>query len=177
MMAPAHMIAGATSWAVYNYFAEAMPEASVIELIGCMSICSVAALLPDIDHPTSTLGQKIYPVSKFISMVFGHRGVTHSLLAFFGMMYLLTSIAPQQEYGLLITVVAIGYLSHLVGDVITPAGLPLLYPIKYRFTTPWTIEAGGVGECIVVVLYGLFALALYTQWHLFVWQQLLHWLG
>jgi len=72
--------------------------------------------------------------------------------------------------------VSVGYLSHLAGDVITPAGLPLLYPIKYRFTTPWTVKAGGVGEGMVVTAYALFALALYTQWHQILWQQIIQWL-
>jgi len=176
MMARAHMIAGATSWAVYRYF---MPELAFVNLqqtIGLMTLCAFAALLPDIDHPNSTLGRNIYPVSKLISMVFGHRGFTHSLLALCGMIYLLVRIDPHQEYGLLITCVSIGYLSHLVGDVITPAGLPLFYPIKHRFKTPLTIKAGGVGESFIVTAYGLFALALYTQWHQIIITQMSHWL-
>lgn len=163
-MAQAHMIAGATSWTVYNYYFEPLPEATLPETLGLMMICTFAALLPDIDHPTSTLGRKIYPISKAISMVFGYRGFTHSLLALIGMIYLLVAIAPAQEYGLIIAVMSVGYLSHLVGDVITPAGLPLLYPIKYRFKAPFTIKTGGTGELIVVTLYALFALALYTKW-------------
>ncbi len=108
-----------------------------------------------------------------ISSVFGHRGLTHSLLALFGVIYLLNYIDANQEYGLLITVISVGYLSHLVGDVITPAGLPLLYPIKHRFTTPWTVKAGGVGESLVVAIYALFALGLYTKWPQLVFEQLM----
>lgn len=165
MMAKSHLIVGATSWAVYHHYAHAATYMPLWQTGLLMAVCAMAALLPDIDHPKSTVGQYIYPVSKLISMVFGHRGFTHSLLAVFGMIYLLVAIDGSQAFNLWVTVIAIGYLSHLVADIVTPAGLPLLYPIKYRFTTPFTVEAGGVGETILVVLYALFALALYTNWH------------
>src|SRR3989344_9482222 len=38
-----------------------------------------AALLPDIDHPGSLLGKKIWPLSSVISFFFWHRGFLHSL--------------------------------------------------------------------------------------------------
>ncbi|VEB43120.1 Inner membrane protein ydjM [Chromobacterium violaceum] len=30
----------------------------------------------------------------------------------------------------------VGYASHLVGDWLTPAGIPLLWPIRIRFRAP-----------------------------------------
>ncbi len=176
MMAQAHMVAGATSWAVYSFYVTPALYSTWEQTVVYMGACSFAALLPDIDHPSSTLGQRIYPISKLISMVFGHRGFTHSLLALLGVIYVLSIIAPSHESSIWITVVSVGYLSHLVGDVITPAGLPLLYPMKRRFTTPWTIEAGGFGEKVVVIFYALFALALYTQWHMLIINAVSAWL-
>ncbi len=40
-----------------------------------------SALLPDLDHPKSVLGQRLPWISKPLSRLFGHRGFTHSLLA------------------------------------------------------------------------------------------------
>ena len=42
---------------------------------------SLLSLLPDIDHPESTIGRVFRPVSKKIQQKYGHRTVTHSLFA------------------------------------------------------------------------------------------------
>lgn len=42
---------------------------------------SLLSLLPDIDHPESTIGRVFRPFSKFIQQKYGHRTVTHSLFA------------------------------------------------------------------------------------------------
>ena len=42
---------------------------------------SLLSLLPDIDHPESTIGRVFRPLSKKIQQKYGHRTVTHSLFA------------------------------------------------------------------------------------------------
>ena len=42
---------------------------------------SLLSLLPDIDHPESTIGRVFRPLSKYIQRKYGHRTVTHSLFA------------------------------------------------------------------------------------------------
>ena len=42
---------------------------------------SLLSLLPDIDHPESTIGRVFRPVSKKIQQKYGHRTITHSLFA------------------------------------------------------------------------------------------------
>lgn len=42
---------------------------------------SLLSLLPDIDHPESTIGRVFRPFSKYIQQKYGHRTVTHSLFA------------------------------------------------------------------------------------------------
>ncbi|MGL5066269.1 MAG: metal-dependent hydrolase [Sarcina sp.] len=42
---------------------------------------AIGSLIPDIDSPSSTLGRRIKPISKFIAETMGHRGGTHSLIA------------------------------------------------------------------------------------------------
>ena len=80
--------------------------------------------MPDIDHPQSAFGKRVLPLSIPIAAVFGHRGITHSLLAVAGMSWLiwwsLHHLHWQQGYAVPVVVgVATGYLSHLVGDWLT----------------------------------------------------------
>lgn len=95
-------------------------------------------LLPDIDHPKSLLGQRLKWISKPVARIFGHRGFTHSLLAIFAALALLqfklpadTPIPADVLQGMVV-----GYLSHIAADMLTPAGVPLLWPCRWRFRLP-----------------------------------------
>jgi inner membrane protein len=98
----------------------------------------LTSLLPDIDHPKSILGQRLKWISTPIARIFGHRGFTHSLLALIGGIALFQMdisrywIIPADVLHAMI----IGYFSHLLADMITPAGIPLLWPCRWRFCIP-----------------------------------------
>jgi inner membrane protein len=105
-----------------------------------VAYCSSAiltCLLPDIDHP-NLLGQRLKWISKPIARAFGHRGFTHSLLAVFALLttfYLKvpdTWIIPADA----LQGMVLGYLSHILADMLTPAGVPLLWPCRWRFRLP-----------------------------------------
>lgn len=92
----------------------------------------LGALLPDIDHPQSYLGRRLKILSVPIHRIFGHRGFTHSplsLLILGGIMAVFWAKNPLLFAGILI-----GYFSHLLGDMLTPMGIPLLYPKPERFS-------------------------------------------
>lgn len=98
----------------------------------------LTSLLPDIDHPSSLLGSRLRWISVPISRVFGHRGFTHSLIAIVAGLWLLHVKLPP-EYWLPADVIqgmVLGYLSHIVADMLTPAGVPLLWPCRWRFRFP-----------------------------------------
>ena len=92
----------------------------------------LTCLLPDIDHPKSFLGQRLSWISKPVARAFGHRGFTHSLLAVFGALTLFylkvpdSWIVPADALQGLV----LGYLSHILADMLTPAGVPLLWPCR-----------------------------------------------
>lgn len=92
---------------------------------------SLGALLPDIDEPQSLIGRKTLGISNFIKFFFGHRGFTHSLL-FVALLSIV--LAALSHFGILPLVVcvglALGCLLHLVGDMMTPSGVPLLMPFS-----------------------------------------------
>ena len=154
-MASSHIIVGGATWFYLSsrYGMAFDPVAFGAAILG--------ALAPDIDHPKSTLGQMVKPLSTAISNIFGHRGVTHSALAIAGCLWVLHEHAAYQH--LLIPFI-VGYLTHLAGDLLTPAGLPLLWPIKRRrnFALP-VLKTGGFSEQLAVTLMagwmisGLFA--------------------
>lgn len=98
------------------------------------TIAALSGLLPDIDHPQSTVGRRIRFISVPIAKIFGHRGFTHSLLAIFLMLAVLAYHPSLEAYADWSMPLAVGYLSHLLGDALTPSGVPLFYPYKKNFS-------------------------------------------
>ncbi|MFC7609359.1 metal-dependent hydrolase [Teichococcus aestuarii] len=115
MMAGSHIALGAAAW-----FAAA-PRLGLPALDpALLGLAVFGALLPDIDHPKSWVGKKLWPVSLLCARLLGHRGITHSALAVLGCTVLLLS----QDVPMAITApLVVGYLSHLGADLLTPAGL------------------------------------------------------
>ncbi len=118
--------------------------------LACGAVSAVAALLPDIDSPQSFIGSKI-PVSYVANKVSGHRHAFHSLVAsvvFFGAGFLLQRLAHLPPW--FAAAVFIGYVSHLALDTLNPAGVPWLWPWKFRFRIPM-VQTGGLLERLVVM--------------------------
>lgn len=89
----------------------------------------LTCLLPDIDHPKSFLGQRLKWISKPIARAFGHRGFTHSLLAVFALLATFYLKVPESWFipADALQGMVLGYLSHILADMLTPAGVPLPY--------------------------------------------------
>ncbi|WP_448204276.1 metal-dependent hydrolase [Azospirillum sp. sgz302134] len=146
MMASSHIIVGGATW---FYVSTRLGFGFDAVAFGAAILGSLA---PDIDHPKSTLGQWVKPLSLLISGVFGHRGITHSTLAIAACLW---ALREYSAYSHLIIPFLVGYLTHLAGDLLTPAGLPLLWPIKRRrnFALP-ILKTGGFSEQLAVTLLG-----------------------
>lgn len=107
------------------------------------------AMLPDIDHRLP---------------VVNHRGVTHSFLfallagGLFGAAGLVLDDAVNMAevslglHGFLLGVLTVG--AHLVGDILTPAGVPLLWPLSRTYSVSVTQADSTLAN------YGLFALGI-----------------
>lgn len=90
----------------------------------------LGSLLPDIDHPKSTISLKLK-----LYLFIKHRGFTHSLTALF----LFILIAPWAGTILnqdLYRGIIIGIISHIFLDSLTPSGVQLFFPCKKRFSFP-----------------------------------------
>lgn len=96
-------------------------------LVG-VAIAGVSALAPDIDSRGSKLGRKLPVISTFTSLVFGHRGALHSLLAIVALYLVGIQYFPDW-----VIPIIIGYASHIIIDSFTPSKIPWLWPYKKRF--------------------------------------------
>lgn len=125
----------------------------VVSVLAGVSGAAVGALLPDLDHPKSMLGRQLPFISLPLSKIFGHRGITHSLLAVAGVLAAGLHAAEAMPWSpwlvALVQGAALGYLSHLLADAFNPAGVPLLYPSWKRFRFPLTCRPGGPLESIL----------------------------
>lgn len=154
MLAKNHVPVAAASWALLAPFCGASP----VVLLACLPLAALGGLLPDVDHPSSVLGQKLPGVSHLIRLVLGHRGGTHSLLAIalcsWGLWHLALrqglSGSPVGPYvGSAIASILVGYVSHLAADGLTKSGVPLLWPIRTKFRSPLPFTTGTWIEPIV----------------------------
>lgn len=104
------------------------------------------ALLPDIDQPASKIGKRINPISNIIKMLFGHRGVIHSvwaMLIFCGLFWYFVN----RTYG---AALFLGFFSHLIADSMTKMGVNLLHPVANLHLSGF-IETGSTAEMVLFV--------------------------
>lgn len=88
-----------------------------------------ASLFPDIDHTKSLIGKAFYPIAKIIDRKYGHRTITHSLLALIVTTIVVQFIQSAFFQDSNITYIWIlGFVSHLIYDMVTLQGVPLFYP-------------------------------------------------
>lgn len=109
---------------------------SVLALPVALSLVLLGALLPDIDHPESSLANEevigipvLKPLAWLIGRVFGHRGITHSLVALVAVIALGQAPMLPWAWANLGWLIGWGYASHLVADALTKQGIPLFWPL------------------------------------------------
>lgn len=84
--------------------------------------------LPDLDTSTSSLGQILFPVSRWIEKRYAHRTVTHSFLATIAIALILVPIGLYSGFLLPLIAVPIGHLIACFSDCFTKQGVQLFYP-------------------------------------------------
>ncbi|MCU5774913.1 metal-dependent hydrolase [Erwiniaceae bacterium BAC15a-03b] len=137
MTAEGHIIFAIAS-AIFAKRAELTPELASGDWWHIVPAALLTCLLPDIDHPKSLLGQRLKWISQPVARIFGHRGFTHSLLAVLGGLALFQMNVPADGPlpADVLQGMVLGYLSHIAADMLTPAGVPLLWPCRWRFRLP-----------------------------------------
>lgn len=144
MTGKTHQVLGITSGLAY-YFFTAPPAYSPATLGAVIIGAHFGALLPDIDQPAARVWENI-PLGKVAGRVtdtfLKHRNITHSLLGFalVGVgIYYLAKIIPDYwgiEKNIFFWSFLLAYASHLLADMFTVEGIPLLFPLKRMFGLP-----------------------------------------
>lgn len=133
-------------------------------LSACIIGNVVGSLIPDIDGAGNRLWD-LLPAGNFVGkfarkIFFRHRTITHSLLGGFllvkGLQWLLPKLFNAQyiDYNLVFISIMIGYVAHLIADMMTKDGIPLLFPFKWYFGIPplsfLRLRTGGFIESFIV---------------------------
>lgn len=109
-----------------------------------------AALLPDIDHPDSKVGNKFGFFSKFIEKTFGHRGLFHTIYIAILFAWLISLFfAKQYAYAFFI-----GYVSHLFIDGFTKMGINFLHPLS-TLRLHGFVETRSTMEYLLLICFGI----------------------
>lgn len=152
MMFTNHLVVSLTSWYVVSSQTDWVGEFQPFSL----GLVALGTALPDVDHPGSTIGRKVKWLSWPINQLFGHRNITHSLIAIVAAAWL------ASQFSLLVPL-AFGYALHLLGDFVTPAGLKLFWPVPKVFRSPVTIPTNSIIEYALVWSAAGFIIAYFEQ--------------
>lgn len=116
----------------------------------------IGSLFPDIDHKGSYIGRRMKITSGIISSLFKHRGATHSPIimgGFVSLLYLLSrAFFPLDIIPILLSGFFVGIISHILLDMITKGGVPLLYPLIDKKINLTNMKTGSSGENFVLFL-------------------------
>ncbi len=162
MTARTHDLAAFTALVIAFVYLPAVPAVSVPTLILAFGANFVGGLLPDIDQPTSDFWDN-FRMGPFVAKVVcpalgGHRHISHSLIGVGGfallsyaLLHWLAGIVLLDINPILIWYsFLIGIGSHILMDMPTKLGVPLLWPWKFKFGIPpikrLRVESGKFAE-------------------------------
>ena len=143
-----HDLAALTALIIAFIYTPEIPVISITSLVLIVFANFIGGLFPDIDQQTSDFWDnfRFGPfVAKFIVPILGgHRHISHSLFGtvfFGGLTYLFLNFVQsiltiKIEIDLIWYGFMIGFISHLIMDMPTKAGIPLLWPLKIDFGFP-----------------------------------------
>lgn len=115
-------VIAAGGWLYYQH----TPFISEAALL-CLGAAVLGGLLPDVDHPHSTINRALI-VTRLFCLFISHRTITHTVWMLAGVVLLAFAYLPEPAaIGL-----TIGYASHILLDILTPAGVRVFYPAKLR---------------------------------------------
>ncbi len=140
MLFPTHLLIGIIFFLnTYQFFKGG-------NLILFFIITMFFSIFPDIDEPNSKINKATGPIGILIAGISKHRGVFHSLPLYLILFGLCTYFWSNYYAWAII----IGYLAHLLGDIITPMGVTPFYPFS-TWRMRGLIRAGGLVEGIILI--------------------------
>ena len=144
-----------------------LPVMAATETLGAGAIAAVSlgALLPDIDEPHSWIGRRTRGISDIINKAFGHRGITHSLVAVGTITLIMTVLAVTLSFPPVIAgYFILGYLLHLIEDSFSKSGVAWLQPFSGRnFQSGFGVVYYTTGKAVESFLFLLLMIVLLFQ--------------
>jgi inner membrane protein len=147
VLARSHALTGAATYLLVA------PRTGLLTTAAGATVCAAAALLPDLDHPNSTVARS-FPGGRVLARIVadltgGHRGLTHTLPAV-ALAYALALLAPGPSW--LPLAIGLGWAVHIAGDLLTCGGVPLWWPLsRRRVSLPLCGRTGGMRESVLAV--------------------------
>ena len=149
MMGHTHLALGAVAGA---HLAAQTPRLG----LPIMAAALFGSILPDIDTPYSKLGRRLWPLSRVILTLFGHRGGTHSMVFVVLATALMWLVSAPVGLAL-----GAGIVTHLAADAISyghgtrftmrGAGVPLFWPLTDRKAGLRLVKVNGPLENLVIL--------------------------
>lgn len=159
MLIVTHLLGGACAGLMYSYSKLPMPWYAQLLTIG---LAVAGSSFPDIDITSSKIGSRFIGISTFVNSCFGHRKLFHSPLLYVILYFVSVNILHISA--LYVGAFIAGVASHIFLDLFNTAGIPLLYPIPYRFSFG-KVRAGSHAES-AIALSLCFALVLEVAGHI-----------
>lgn len=141
-----------------------IPSMSVATGIGSLGMVFIGALAPDIDQPTADLWRRLPAgniIGRLISPILGsHRMISHSFLGILLFGYFSHLLFQQLATIVLVDMniiwwsFMVGFVSHIIIDSLNREGIPLLFPLPFKFGFPplrlLRMKAGGTTEKTII---------------------------
>lgn len=144
MIGKSHIIFGTGCSLIASHYMGASFTDSLMYLPAAI----IGSLFPDLDSFNSRLKRNILVWLLTLPLTFfGHRTWSHSIL--FWVLVTLPIFFIPVQFTLFWLAFSVGYASHIIGDFLTPMGVPLLYPFKRKFRAPVTFRTGSFFEIFV----------------------------
>ena len=152
MTGKTHDLAAFTALTLVFIYTKDLPQMSVATLVTALGANFVGGLFPDIDQPTSDFWDTFFKISELTVIPFvakivvpalgGHRHISHSVLGL-----LIIGFGSSALLGALSTIILIdmrivwfcfmiGVVTHILFDLPTKQGVPLLWPLNWKFGIP-----------------------------------------
>lgn len=125
-----------------------LPQVTLGTAVVAAGALFLGGMAPDLDEPGAQFWQRIPTgagtiIGKVVAPIFGsHRFVSHSLAGLYVLRWVVEKLLAWSSGFLLvdqmivINAFVLGMVSHLVADGLTREGVPLLWPLPFKFGIP-----------------------------------------
>lgn len=150
-----HLASGVAVGALVAWSANLDPG----QALAFIGLTSASSLLPDFDHPNATAPRAFgWPgrmIAGLIASTVGHRTLTHSVLGLCLLGAVLAFI-PRLSLHCYLAVI-LGCVTHILGDMLTVSGVPVLWPARRCYRLGWMRTNGPFERWVMTPLLAILA--------------------